>query len=105
MKKIFNFMMTGMKMETMKKIIYKQKRKNKKKKVKIIMMKKKMKKKQKKKKMKQMKIGARMNQLIKIIIISIIKIKIIRNWSISSISPVSNERAEDSFACVREWRI
>ena len=69
MKKIFSFMMTGMKMEIYSKVIYKQKRNNKKKKVKIIMMKKKMKKKLKmKKKMKQMKIGVRVNQLIKIVI-------------------------------------
>lgn len=77
MKKIFSFMMTGMKMEIYSKVIYKQKRNNKKKKVKIIMMKKKMKKKLKmKKKMKQMKIGVRVNQLIKIVISLSIKIKI-----------------------------
>ena len=69
MKRIFNFMMTGMKMEMLKKIImYKQKRKNKKKKAKITMMKKKMKKKQRTRmRMRQTKIGVRVSKLIKII--------------------------------------
>lgn len=75
MKKIFNFMMTGMKMETMPRTISRQKRKNSKKRVKITMMKRRTKKLRMKKKMRSMKIGVIVNSLTKIIMLTI-KIKI-----------------------------
>jgi len=76
MNKIFNFMMTGMKMVTMPKTISRQKRKNSKKRVKITMMKRRTKKKLRmKKKMRSMKIGVIVNSLTKIIMLTI-KIKI-----------------------------
>ena len=61
MKKIFNFMMTGMKMETMPKTISRQKKKSSKKRVKITMMKRRTKKLRMKKKMRSMKIGVTVN--------------------------------------------
>ena len=76
MKKIFNFIMTGMKMETMPRTISRQKRKSSKKRVKITMMKRRTKKKLRmKKKMRSMKIGVIVNSLTKIIMLTI-KIKI-----------------------------
>ena len=75
MKKIYNFMMTGMKMETMPRTISRQKRKNSKKRVKITMMKRRTKKLRIKKKMRSMKIGVTVNSQTKIIMLTI-KIKI-----------------------------